>query len=243
MERVIYYRSKGIYLIIAALVFLLSGCAGQKTVQKEKAMEEMAGKASAPVISSIDVKGNTISVVSDHPFEYTLYKPEDPFKIVVDITGVVPGENLKTLEFTKGVITEIRPTHIVTPQEGTRLDILLASPADVVPEYSDGKLTLTVEESAEETGVSRPEEGTVATAAEEKEETPPEPEIQKPALTAPAQHIEDIGMYSRDEKVVVMIKGDGLLKPEIFPVNNKLVMDFEGVSMKASIPEEVVRPL
>ncbi|HHN64503.1 MAG TPA: type IV pilus secretin PilQ, partial [Nitrospirae bacterium] len=148
-----------------------------------------------------------------------------------------------TLEFTKGVITEIRPTHIVTPQEGTRLDILLASPADVVPEYSDGKLTLTVEESAEETGVSRPEEGAVATAAEEKEETPPEPEMQKPALTAPAQHIEDIGMYRRDEKVVVMIKGDGLLKPEIFPVNNKLVMDFEGVSMKASIPEEVVRPL
>ncbi len=243
MERVIYYRSKGIYLIIAALIFLLSGCAGQKTVQKEKAMEEMAGKASTPVISSIEVRGNTISVVSSHPFEYTLYKPEDPFKIVVDITGVVPGENLKTLEFTKGVITEIRPTHIVTPQEGTRLDILLASPADVVPEYSDGRLTLRVEESAEEEGVSRLEEGPVATAAEEKEETPPEPEMQKPALTAPAQHIEDIKMYSRDEKVVVMIKGDGLLKPEIFPVKNKLVMDFEGVSMKASIPEEVVRPL
>ena len=243
MERVIYYRSKGIYLIIAALIFLLSGCAGQKTVQKEKAMEEMAGKASTPVISSIEVRGNTISVVSSHPFEYTLYKPEDPFKIVVDITGVVPGENLKTLEFTKGVITEIRPTHIVTPQEGTRLDILLASPADVVPEYSDGRLTLRVEESAEEEGVSRPEEGPVATVAEEKEETPPEPEMQKPALTAPAQHIEDIKMYRRDEKVVVMIKGDGLLKPEIFPVKNKLVMDFEGVSMKASIPEEVVRPL
>lgn len=245
MKKLLYYRTKRYYIVLVALIFLLVGCANQQSVKRESTMQEVTKQAALPTVSSIEVSGNTVSIVSDSPFEYTVYKPEDPFKVVVDLSGVVPGENIKPLEFTSGVISEIKPTHIVTPQEGTRLEMLLSSPSDVTAEYSEGKLTLKVKEiqqEAEEESATEETMSTETTDAGKLEETLQESES-KPDISVPAQYIESIDMFRRNGKIVILIKGDGSLKPEIFPLDNKLVVDIEGVSMNASIPQEVPRPL
>jgi len=245
MKKLLYCRTKRYYIVLVALIFLLIGCANQQSVKKESSMQEVTKQAALPTVSSIEVSDNTVTIVSDSPFEYTVYKPEDPFKVVVDLSGVVPGENIKPLEFTSGVISEIKPTHIVTPREGTRLEILLASPSDVTAEYTKGKLTLKVNEVSQESEpVSAAEEtmSTETTDAGKLEETLQESEV-KPDISVPAQYIESIDIFRKNGKVVIAIKGDGNLKPEIFPLNNKLVVDIKGVTMNTSIPREVPRPL
>ena len=245
MKKLLYYRTKRYYIVLVTLIFLLVGCANQQSVKKEPSTIEAAKKAALPTVSSIEVSDNTVSIVSDSPFEYTVYKPEDPFKVIVDLSGVVPGENIKPLEFTSGIISEIKPTHIATPQEGTRLEILLSSPSDVTTEYSEGKLMLKVNEISQESEEVPATEVTMsaeATDAGKLEETVQESEV-KPDISVPAQYIESIDMLRKNGKIVILIKGDGSLKPEIFPLNNKLVVDIEGVSMNTSIPREVPRPL
>ncbi|NOX19827.1 MAG: type IV pilus secretin PilQ [Nitrospirae bacterium] len=67
--------------------------------------------------------------------------------------------------------------------------------------------------------------------------------LQEENLMPEAQYIEDIQMYRSGNSTVVSIIGDGKMRPDILPANNKLIIDIKNVAMKARVPNEVARPL
>ncbi len=239
-----YWRKEFIQILLSVMVLSLifSGCASKSTVKKDQ--PEMAVQAT-PSLTSITVEGNSIVITADTPFEYTLYKPNDPFRTVVELKGIVPGSNLTKMEFSSGPVSEIKPSHIKTPQEGTRLDILLSTPAEIIPEYTSGRLVLNVSvpEAETEAAVQLQQEPAEEEAYSGLEKPLEEIMAAEELPMSAAQYIEDVEMSRQKGKVVVLIKGDGRVSSEIFTLDNKIVVDVMGVEMKAVMPDTVIKPV
>ncbi len=238
-------------LLSIVMIVPLVSCTPKETVKKSDDSLKEAQVSSSSEIKSIEVTGGGIVVSADSPFEYTVYKPEDPFRITVDIRGVTPG-TLSGKVDTSGssTVSEINVQHIKTPVEGTRLDVLLSSPAEVVPEYNNGVLTLRVRE----TGSGEPSGKNVDIAEVSKAELPKEENTAKEENTGPevsesddklppAQYIEAVSMERLADSLLVTIRGDGRMIPDVFPLDNRLVVDIPGVDMRAELPGRVIKPL
>ncbi|HDO35366.1 MAG TPA: type IV pilus secretin family protein [Nitrospirae bacterium] len=230
-------------LLSIVMIVPLVSCTPKETVKKPDDSLK-AQVSSSSEIKSIEVTGDAIVVTADSPFEYTIYKPEDPFRITVDMRGVTPG-TLSGKVDTSGssTVSEIKVQHIKTPVEGTRLDVLLSSPAEVVPEYNNGVLTLRVRETG--SGESSGKTGDVAEVSAElpkEENTGPEVSESGDKLP-PAQYIEAVSMERLADSLLVTIRGDGRMIPDVFPLDNRLVIDIPGVDMKAELPGRVIKPL
>ncbi len=218
-----------------SLVFLISclflftsfyGCSSVEPVKRVKGAEQVG--ETPPEITSITASDNRLTIAASAPFEYTIYKPDDPFKVVVGLKGVSLGKYTRKIVPGVSGITEIRPEYARVPTEGARLEVLLSSPANVVPQYTRGKLTLLIKgETSEEPGQKEYSEGVSGEAAE----------------LPPAQYIDDVSMERLRDRVVVTINGDGRMIPDVFPLDGRLVIDIPGVDMRASVPETVIKPL
>ncbi|MGE5893461.1 MAG: hypothetical protein ACM34I_05355, partial [bacterium] len=123
---------------------------------------------SAPVIQSIDVTDDQIAVQFNTHFDYTIYKPGDPFTVVVQFPGADPGQFREKISSVSRGVTEITPVVVTEPSLTTKLEILLQNPGNLIPEVTDNTLVLRVEEEqappSAEAGLPSPEEGTPATA-------------------------------------------------------------------------------
>ncbi|NOZ25200.1 MAG: type IV pilus secretin PilQ [Nitrospirae bacterium] len=203
------------------------GCTSVESAKQVKGVEQ--SRATLPEITSITASDNTLTITASAPFEYTIYKPDDPFKVVIGLKGVTLGRYTQKILPEGSVITEIRPEYAKVPVEGARLEVLLSSPANMVPQYARGRLTLLVkgeeEESPRVSGTSE------ALSSAEAAELPP------------AQYIDDVTMERLKDRVVVTINGDGRMIPDVFPLDSRLVIDIPGVDMRASLPQTVIKPL
>ena len=229
------YSSALLALFLLSFAFVY-GCTPRETVKQDAPAE--TARAGLPELTALEASDHRLVVSANAPFEYTVYKPSDPFKVVVELKGVTPGRHEGKIETGGTGITEARARHIKTPAEGTRIELLLDTPGDVVPEYRDGTLTLRIEEplvAAEEA------EPAFEGQAEEAAVLPADVE-ESPALP-PAQYIEGLSMERLRDRVVVRITGDGSMIPEVFPVEDRVVIDIPGVAMRASVPEEVIKPV
>src|SRR5271157_3016725 len=63
-------------------------------------------------IIGIDILDNTIEIKADAPIKYKLYRPEDPFRITVDIEGAHLGKFVDKMFPARAGITEIEPVQI-----------------------------------------------------------------------------------------------------------------------------------
>jgi len=246
-------RKSNNYVLLFLIVFMLMiayGCGtNEKMVKKSK--DNHLSKA-LPELTLIKLKKDKVIFKANSSFDYTLYKPEDPFKIIVNLNGILPGKFSGKIEGNKdGVIVGVKATHVKMPIEGTKIEIMLSQPVILSPEIKKGEkeLILIVKTSEEEKLEFSEEKVKIEEITKnnvEKEEVISEKveQLKEEEQEEPlAEYIEKVDMEERDGAIVVIIKGDGRMVPNIFPLEGKLVVDLPGVDMRADIPKEVIKPL
>lgn len=232
-----------LYTLCFLLVFVW-GCATPGGVKETSEPQEPT------VITSIDIQDYTVMITGNKPFAYTIYRPDDPYKIVVELLGVNIGAFKDKIVSQKAGITEIVPSQVESPSSAARLEMLLQTPSMVEPEYKETSLILRLKEEAppEPAAIEeevRVEEKPIPEALQKvlkaKEEAQPAPVEQMP--TQKATEITNISLEKADDILKVVIKGNGSMTPNIFPLDNRIVIDIPDVVMNILLPSEIVSPL
>ncbi|MEW6570041.1 MAG: type IV pilus secretin PilQ [Nitrospirota bacterium] len=217
------------------MLFVFSGCA--TTIKNQENL-----KTSEPtVVTGIDIQDNKVNITANKPFIYTIYKPEDPYKVVIDLPDVSIGDFNTRIVSNKAGITEVVPVQIESPSHMARLEVLLQAPSAVRQEHRNNVLTVTIEQLE-----TRREKRPVAQEAKEEEAVPALPlEVQKPAESPmpEATEITDISFASSGNSVKVAIKGNGSMIPDVFPLDGRIVIDIPGVVLNVPLPSKVVAPV
>jgi type IV pilus assembly protein PilQ len=217
--------------LICFLIAVLAGCA----TTKNNGSETM--KAQAPAaITGITMQDNMVTITADKPFIYTIYKPGDPYKIVVDMPDVSLGAFRTKIVSQKAGITEIIPSQIESPSLLSRLEILLQTPGSVDQDYNNNVLTLKIKEDAVKSAESSP-----VLLSRKIEETVSAPALRRPLPKA--TEITEIFFEPSVDAVKVVIKGNGAMIPNIFPLEDRIVIDIPDVALNALIPLSVVSPV
>jgi len=228
-------------LLFACFIFLFSSHATAKSGVAVKVLPQEAA-----VITGIDAQDNSITVTASKPFIYTIYKPGDPYRIVIDLPDVSVGAFNQRIVPNSARITEILPTQINSPSPMARLDVLLQDPASFDQDYKHNALTLKIsgENSSEQqlqgemrTSDSLPSVKRVSYAQADNPSGPGQ------RVTSRATEISDISFDTSGNTVKVLIKGNGSMVPNVFPLDNRIVIDISGVVMKGVLPSEVVSPV
>jgi len=234
------------------------GCATMPEMKQASEEVEQPG-----AITDITVQDNFLSITGDRQFVYTMYTGNDPYKVTIDIPDMAVGDFSEKIVPEKQGITEVVPRQIDAPTSSVQVDIILQSPSSVVPEYSDNTLSVYI----------KPEAPVLLTETKEMESTGPDEEMQVPAdetaameetgdesapvaetMAAadeqeqaaplpPATEVESIEFQKSSDMVKVVIKGNGMMMPNIFPLDERIVIDLPGVSLNASLPTGSVPPV
>ena len=249
--------SSVICAFLLAVLMLTSGCATTTGVQEERQIA---------TLTAIDITDNTLNINADKPFKYTIYKPSDPYKAIVELPDVRLGIAAGKIKSEKAGITEIMPSQTDEPLL-TKLEILLSSPAGIVPAYKGTLLTLNMINLEEELKAKTTEKATETPKAEEtkiavekiedafketktveiakSEEKPKTAEKEEPALpkaTAPkelppATSIVKVTVEKEQDVLKLIIKGNGSLNPNVFELDNRTVLDMPNVTLEAPLPK------
>lgn len=174
--------------------------------------------AEASEITDIEIMDNAVKIKTTGAMKYKLHKPDDPFRIVVDIEGAGSGKFKDTIYSSKAGITEIKLSQIKNPVILSRLDILLQSPSDVRPELKDNTLMLYIETS--EKIDADLEKGDVA------------------------KEITDVTFDKSEEGVEIIIKGDGQMpEPVVYEKDKVITIDIPMIAMKSGLPKNISYPV
>jgi len=237
--------------ILLVGLLLLFGCA------TTSGTKEVSSGEGIPVITDIAIKDGTVVIKSNKNFIYTVYNANDPYKTTVEIPdmslGVFTG---KIVSHTAG-ITEIIPQQIESPKILTRIDIVMQTPSVMSPSYENNTLVLSfareqpvtmseMKDTAPKDVESRPN------ANAERLLSVAEPQAHARVIKAVDENIQpsskateitSIELKKSADAVKVLITGNGTLIPNVFPVNERIVVDIPDVLLKATLPENVIAPL
>ena len=121
------------------MVLLIFGIMGLNVQSAEQA----SAKAEITKIDVTDVDGTTeIRIESNSPFNYTIFKPTDPFQVEVELQDADLGEFNDKMVFDRDGVMEITPVEDESLQNAVKLRITLTVPVDVEPIYTDNLLIL-----------------------------------------------------------------------------------------------------
>lgn len=306
--KIIQQGDKGIKICaLCSMLFALFmlpavfGCATAKGKSTETVKPQ-----EVTVINSIDVQDNKVTITASKPFVFTIYKPGDPYKVIVELPDVAIGAFTKKIVSNKAGITEIAPSQTESPALMSKLEMLLHAPASLDQDYKNNILTITIKEDVttkEETPrkvratdiVKKDRESLLI----KREESPPSAQAEQRALretdalkkekdllikkedatasvaeqkspveTASikkersllikkeddsaqagqktlrkATEITDISFDALGDSVKVLIKGNGLMIPNVFPIDDRIVIDIPDVVMNTVLPSGVVPPV
>ena len=155
-----------------------------------------------------------IEIQSSAAFTYTIYKPTDPYHLVIDLQDTELGNFQEKMVIDRAGVFEIVPVKDESSPGVARLDISLTVPVDIEPIYSDNTLILAfdnpeAEEEADETVPSEEEkaETTIEDALSQNlfvEETPEEePEVDESVYaTAPKYTGEKISIDFQEADLI-----------------------------------------
>ncbi len=189
----------------------------------------------ATSITGINLIDNGLEIKANRPFIYTIYKPSDPYKVVVEI----PDADIRSFrEVIKGSggITEITPSQTDSPRAVAKVELLLQSPSGIDSRYHNNSLVLTVKGSD-----PGPSVGTKMAAMKVDDPLPSKAGAKSTGQTA--TEITDITFDRSPGIVKVIIKGNGSMNPSVFTLKNKIVIDIPDVSVKAAVPSSAVLPV
>lgn len=238
------------YMLYAlCIIFIIcSGCATAKEGAKASPVTQ-----DPTLITGIDIQNNMLNVTANKPFIYTIYKPGDPYKIVVDLPDVSLGAFNNKIVSQKEGISEITPIQIETPAPLARLEILLSTPSAVQQDYKNNVLTVEIKDDpvAKKDNPARDNHGKenpYRMFAERKEGRPDLtlPEKKQPLSGGSQQkatEISDISFEKTADGAKVYIKGNGTMTPNIFPLDDRLVIDVSDVILTGTIPSTVIPPV
>ncbi len=144
--------------------------------------EQSTLKSEITGIDVTDIDGTTeIRIDSSSSFRYTIYKPSDPYQIVVDLQDTGLGKFTEKMLIDKAGVREIIPSRDEEKSNIARLKIALTVPADVEPVYRGNSLILTFDNpDYEETAFA--ETAAPGTIYEEKEAGEEKEEKTEPVL-------------------------------------------------------------
>jgi type IV pilus assembly protein PilQ len=249
------------FLLPVVFMAFIFGCATAPAVKEASTVENPA------VITDIKLQGDNLSIVCSRNFVYTIYSSNDPYSVTVEIPDMRLGQFKNKMVFDNGSITEVVPQQTESPHPFVKLDLRLQAPSPVVPLYKDKTLILVVKheepaapgdakaeaDAGKEAPVDVVEEDAAPSqdpAPEQKaevkapEETAPEkPAEAKTATMQKATEITAVELKKVDNTVEVLIKGNGAITPNVFPLDGRIVVDIPRVSMKATVPSAVISPL
>ncbi|PKL51706.1 MAG: hypothetical protein CVV37_05035 [Nitrospira bacterium HGW-Nitrospira-1] len=230
------------------MALLLLGCA------TTSGTKEASSAAEIPVITDIAIEDGNVVIKSNKDFTYTVYSANDPYKTTIEIPDMSIGAFTGRIVSDKSGL-EIIPKQIDSPRKSARLDIMLQTPAAISPVYKDNTLALSIKKEqpvvwpafkdkdiTSKDIESRPDAAAYLTAAE----TPAYAvkavdETAQPA--AKATEIMGIELKKTKDAVKILITGNGAIIPNVFPLNEKIVVDIPDVVLKAALPENVIAPL
>lgn len=171
-------------------------------------------------ITDIELSADVIKIKANGPLNYTLYKASDPFTVILDLEGMRIGKYTQKIFSQSPSITEIRPSQITSPIFLARLEILLSSPSDVVPQMKDGALILNI-----------------------KAEENPLKEVTA-SLSKGAKNIIAVKFEKTAESLEMAIRGDGNMPdPMVNETENSIILFIPNVKMAASLPEKTPSPI
>lgn len=252
------------FFLLFILLTLVVGCATQARTKEASEGDDI------PVLADITQHENGISFVGNKKFIYTLYTGNDPYKVTIDIPEMRLGNFNKKIVWDKAGISEVFPQQLDPKKPAVRIDVTLQNPSAVVPIYKDNTLTLLTkseepvrltsdktEEKAESkektdtaTAVSPSDPPAKAalpedvTSSEKEAGTPEEKSVVAGAAgLSKATSINSIELRKSAGVLNVLITGNGTMRPNVFPINGRIVIDIPDVSMHASVPSSVVSPL
>jgi len=251
MKKITY---QALLLLSIILLLLASGCAPKTTVRGDApAADEPA------VITDIRIQDNSITIVGNKHFIYTMYKGSDPYKMTVDIPDIGAGIFREKIISDKAGITEVMPQQSDSPVKSVKITITLQNPSTITPLYRDNSLTLMVKaeeplSSGEMKEAAVPEEPAPAKEASvpasapsktpEYERLPAERSGDSPIAYIPkATEVSSIDVNRAADMVKVVIAGNGSMMPNVFPIDERIVIDIPGVVLNAQIPKNILSPL
>ena len=224
-------------LIIIFVLIALIGAAHTEAAELPQAGE-------AAVLTAVRVDENGLVIRSNKQFTYTLNKTNDPYRATVEIPDMNIGPFVDKIVSDNGMVTEVVPQQIDSPQRITRLDILFQSPSSITPEYRDNTLVLSVKK----------EDPLMLTEAKDLEtdpkalvrlvavEVPAEKDSATPAASK-ATEINNITIKKSADTVKVIISGNGTMIPNVFPVNERIVVDIPETTLRTALPSQTLSPL
>jgi type IV pilus assembly protein PilQ len=207
------------FLVIFMIIFLLSFLmyAGGLSEALQTGTSEITG------ITVQEVQNNTeIQIGINAPFSYTIYKPADPYRLIVELQNVGLGRFTDNIFVDRAGVMEIIPTEAEGASKGVKLEVILTVPADIKPVQQGNTLTLSFN-------------------------NPEAEEFAAPSYAGglkDARIIEGIELSKSYGKVHVVIRGDGRLSPDTFqPEKKKVVVDFPGLTTSAESPRTYEPPV
>jgi type IV pilus assembly protein PilQ len=236
-----FLKVQGIFsLLLCLLLAGLYGCATTKTISKEPLEPQEAA-----TITGIDIQDNAVTITVSKPFIYTIYRPGDPYRIVVDLPDVKVGAFNKKIMSQKAGVAEILPSEVGPPFPLSRLEMLLQTPSMVEQEYKNNVLKMKIKEDLAEQ--KSPKGTKVADLLKEEKEAPrevnPNPAPPVRAALSKATAVSDISFDVSAGAVKVLIKGNGSMIPNVFPLENRIVIDIADVVLDAPMPSSVISPV
>ncbi len=192
-----------------------------------------------PEITGINVEKagdvTEIQIESNFPVpSYTIYNPEDPYKVVVELQGIAPGNLKDKMVVDKAGVAEILISKVEGAVKTVRLDITLTVPADIKPVQKGKALVFAFRNpEAEEVAEAPAKELPVIEAQKEPEPSAEKEGKHEETAVAKAGVIEYIELVKSADKVDVLIHGDGNMSPKVFEIEgNKLIVDIPDVTTK-----------
>jgi type IV pilus assembly protein PilQ len=219
------------------LLTLLSACATTPGAQ------EASFEGGSATITDVRIEHNRIEITSDAPFTYTVYNSGDPYKASSEIPGMTLGTFTSKLSPDSAGISEIIPSQTESPSL-VKFDVILKKPSTIVPFYEGNTLSLLMK-TGEPAAAA---EGSVPLAemlGPEVKEEPAASEEEESVLSSLGQATEvvNVAVKRADDTVKVLIEGNGKMEPNVFPLDERIVVDIPSVALRAQIPDKPVFPL
>jgi len=224
------------FINIFMLIVLLCSVNTQ-AAQKSSQSDEL------PTLTTVRIENNSLIIQGNKNFTYTLYKASDPYRATVEIPDMTPGIFTDKIVANGSVVAEVVPQQIDSPKIMTRLDIVLQSPSSLTAEYKDNTLILSVKK-----------EEPVVLADAKNLETDMKPLVRLAAIETPAEkgttpatskatEINSITIKKSADTVKVIISGNGTMIPNVFPVNERIVVDIPDTALRTALPSQTMSPL
>ena len=242
-------------IMISKLCILLVGLLllfGSATTSGAK---EVSSGEEIPVITGIAIENGSVVIKSNKSFMYTVYNANDPYKTTVEIPDMSVGAFTGKIASNTSGITEIIPQQIDSPKTLTRIDIMLQTPSVMSPSYENNTLVLSFVKEQPLT-LSEMKDAAPGDIESQPNAARPFSVAEPPAHvrvikavdeniqpSSKATEIKSIELKRTAGAVIVLITGNGTFIPNVFPVNERIVVDIPDVLLKATLPENVIAPL